>query len=160
MYGVIECFRWALPGTANVLISMSDIAIRVENLSKRYHIGRRGSTTSPCAKRWPTPSRRATNQHHRRDYLWALRDVSFEVKRGEVVGVPSAALRAGIGRNGAGKSTLLKILCASPSRPAAAWRLHGRVASLLEVGTGFHPELILRLNSGPARTFTSTAPSW
>lgn len=98
---------------------MSDTAIQIEQLSKRYHLG----ATTGLARWW------------RRDAqtLDALRDVSFDVNRGEVMGV--------IGRNGAGKSTLLKILAQITPPTSGKVTLRGRVASLLEVGTGFHPEL-------------------
>ena len=119
---------------------MSEIAIRAEGLSKRYRIGHRErySTLRDVLARslrapW-TLFRRAKTET-----FWALKDVSLEVKEGEVLGL--------IGRNGAGKTTLLKIL-SRITRPTAGWaEIHGRVGSLLEVGTGFHPELTGRENT-------------
>lgn len=119
---------------------MTDIAIRVENLSKLYRIGApqarhdtlRDAVTGLFRRPSPFAPRPADTD------LWALKDVSFEVKQGEVVGV--------IGRNGAGKSTLLKILSRITEPTSGRVELHGRVASLLEVGTGFHPELTGREN--------------
>jgi lipopolysaccharide transport system ATP-binding protein len=121
---------------------MSDIAIRVEHLSKRYRIGRaqrRHDTLrdalSDALDGLLHPSR---GRAERLETIWALRDVSFEVRRGEVVGI--------IGRNGAGKSTLLKILSRITEPTEGRAEIHGRVGSLLEVGTGFHPELSGREN--------------
>jgi lipopolysaccharide transport system ATP-binding protein len=121
---------------------MSDLAIRVDQLGKQYRIGGtrlpyqtlrdqlRQTLTAPWRFwRRPRPDDRR---------FWALRDVSFEVKRGDVVGI--------IGRNGAGKSTLLKILSRITEPTTGEVDLHGRVGSLLEVGTGFHPELTGREN--------------
>jgi lipopolysaccharide transport system ATP-binding protein len=123
---------------------VSDIAIRADGLSKQYRIGGkreryktlRDSITDTAAAPFRLarsllePRRRRTNGDQT---IWALQDVGFEIRRGEVVGI--------IGRNGAGKSTLLKILSriTEPTRGYA--EIHGRVGSLLEVGTGFHPEL-------------------
>jgi len=120
---------------------MSNVAIRVEGLSKLYRIG--------AAQERHNTLRDAVSGFFRRrplslaprpsdTDLWALKDVSFEVKQGEVVGI--------IGRNGAGKSTLLKILSRITQPTSGRVALHGRVASLLEVGTGFHPELTGREN--------------
>jgi ABC-type polysaccharide/polyol phosphate transport system ATPase subunit len=119
---------------------MSEIAIRAEGLSKRYRIGHRErySTLRDVLARslrapW-TLFRRAKNET-----FWALKDVSLEVHEAEVLGL--------IGRNGAGKTTLLKIL-SRITRPTTGWaEIHGRVGSLLEVGTGFHPELTGRENT-------------
>jgi lipopolysaccharide transport system ATP-binding protein len=120
---------------------MSDLAIRCEGLSKRYRLGQseRYKTLRDVISGAVTgPFKRRVNNNGTRDSIWALEDVSFEVKRGEVVGV--------IGKNGAGKSTLLKILSriTKPTRGHA--NINGRVGSLLEVGTGFHPELTGREN--------------
>jgi len=127
---------------------MHDIAIRVENVSKLYHLGRaqeRHDTLRDAISDFrlrisdlTKPNRQSPIANQKPEDLWALRDVSFEVKRGEVVGI--------IGRNGAGKSTLLKILSRITEPTSGYADIHGRVGSLLEVGTGFHPELTGREN--------------
>jgi len=125
------------------------IAISVENLSKTYHLGQitTGTFTYDLAVWWakirgrPNPMLRiGETDHGNRDgeELWALRDVSFKVEQGEVLGI--------IGRNGAGKSTLLKILSRVTAPTSGRIKVKGRIASLLEVGTGFHPELTGREN--------------
>jgi len=125
---------------------MSDVVIRVKNLSKRYRIGQLvepyKTLRDVIANAATAPFRRLRQSSIKGNpdskYIWALKDVSFEVKRGEVVGI--------IGRNGAGKSTLLKILSRITTPTEGYAEIHGRVGSLLEVGTGFHPELTGREN--------------
>jgi len=129
---------------------MSDMAIRVESLSKKYRIGGkqekyktlRDTLTDALVYSFHQAGKlfrgQAKGAAELEQTIWALKDVSFEVKNGEVLGI--------IGRNGAGKSTLLKILSRITEPTEGYAEIHGRVGTLLEVGTGFHPELTGREN--------------
>ena len=125
------------------------IAISVENVSKSYRLGAiGGGTLANDLNRWwarlrgqPDPLLKIGQEDYgnqRGEHIWAMRDVSFTVRQGEAVGI--------IGRNGAGKSTLLKILSRVTAPTSGVVKAKGRIASLLEVGTGFHPELTGREN--------------
>ncbi len=129
---------------------MGQTAIIVDGLGKQYRIGKRQKGYATLREKIVETIHESLNRtknlmigHPNRsmgkdDWMWALKDVSFEIHEGEVVGI--------IGCNGAGKSTLLKILSQITEPTLGEVRLHGRVGALLEVGTGFHPELTGREN--------------
>jgi len=130
---------------------MKKTVIEINNLSKQYRLGQvgRGSISDDIAAFWANltgkenPLLKIGEENDRTvkgesNYIWALKDINFKVQQGDVVGI--------IGKNGAGKSTLLKILSRTTTPTTGEYKIKGRVASLLEVGTGFHPDLSGREN--------------
>lgn len=118
---------------------MGDIAIKVENLGKCYQIGQ--AKSGDIRESFNNRLNKLKNRNkatEKENEFWALKDINFEIRKGEAVGI--------IGRNGAGKSTLLKILSRITQPTRGRFEINGRVSSLLEVGTGFHPELSGREN--------------
>src|SRR5439155_11369425 len=146
LVAVPSCFFHRLVSTGRkgicgyCLEVMTKPIIKVENLAKQYRIGANRvpyqTLRDAIAETVRSPFRRQRNGKDLR--IWALKDINFEIASGEVVGI--------IGRNGAGKSTLLKIMSRITEPTMGRVELYGRVGSLLEVGTGFHPELTGREN--------------
>jgi lipopolysaccharide transport system ATP-binding protein len=124
-----------------------DVAIKVENLSKCYLIY---DAPRDRLKQFVVPRLQQlvglTPKQYYREF-WAIRDISFEVERGETVGI--------IGRNGSGKSTLLQLICGTVSPTAGAVSTDGRIAALLELGSGFNPEF-----TGRDNVYMKLQPAW